>query len=292
MSEESGFEVEYAGRQALGDPILFTGCCTLFRVDAIEDVGGFRSGHLTEDIDLTNRFYLRGWKAAYLPYVSNKGEVAPSYRSLIKQQERWAMGTARTLKEFYKDVINSVHLNWPQRLSLLRQNMYYSTAIAIELSIFTAIISVSWIAFFPESYGANLYLLYMGAIGKPYTVLIFIALMSNFIPILVAVIKRGHLREIPYIFFTSWLSWSLIHTYFWANMKAFLNLKATWFKTPKTNGKKIVDPTKFSMKRFALNGATLVLFFMIYMTEFYVYGSVSPYAYFWVPAMTVGMFVA
>jgi len=292
LSEEAGFEVEYPGRQVLGDPILFTGCCTLFRVEAIEDVGGFRAGHLTEDIDLTNRFYLRGWTAAYLPYVSNQGEVAPSYRSLIKQQDRWAMGTARTLKEFYRKVLKSVHLNWRQRISLLRQNMYYSTAIAIEMSLFSAIISVSWIAFFPESYGANLYLLYMGQIGTIYTLLIFIALMSNFVPVLLAVIKRGHFKEIPYILFTSWLFWSLLHTYFWANIKAFFNFKTTWFKTPKTDGKKIVDTTAFSKRRLVLNGFTLALFIGIYITEFYIYGGVSPYAYFWIPAMTVGMFVA
>lgn len=292
LGEESGFEIEYPGRQALRHPILFTGCCTLFRINALDDVGGFLPGHLTEDIDLTNRLYLRGWRGAYIPYATNHGEVAQSYRSLIKQQERWTMGTARTLKEFYRDVINSVHMNWFQRISLLRQNMYYSTAIAIELSILLSVITLVWIAFFPESYQATLYQYYLQRIGTPYTILIFVALISNFLPIVVALIKRKHYRELPYIFVTAWLFWSLVHTYFWANIKGVINKNLTWFRTPKTSGKKMKDTTPKSNERMIINLATLFLFAVLYYLEWYIYGWISPYAYFWIPAMTVGIFLA
>ncbi len=290
ISEESGYEVEYEGRQVLGHPMLFTGCCTLFRVRAIKDVGGFTSGHLTEDIDLTNRFYLRGWKGAYLSTVANQGEVAPTYRSLIRQQERWAQGTARSLREFFSDVISSVHLSWPERISLLRQNLYYFTAVAIELSLLSAVISVAWLGFAPESYQANLYLYYMSRLSGPYMVLLFVALISNFLPLFVAAVRRRHFRELPYVFFTSWLFWSLLHTYFWANLKGLLGIQSDWFKTPKTAGKKTAaDATRLPKKRLVLNVCTLMIFLLLYFFEWQVYGWISPYAYFWVPAMAVGI---
>lgn len=290
LSEEAEYEVELPGRHVLGHPILFTGCCTLFRIKAIKDAGDFPENHLTEDIDLTNRLYLRGWKAAYVP-ISNYGEVAPSYKSLVKQQERWAQGTARSLKDFFRQVINSVHLNPLERLSLTRQNMYYSTAIAIEISVASAIFAISWMAFFPESYQANLYMLYMSRIAIPFTILLFFALFSNFVPLFISVAKSRHYHEFFYIFFSTWLFWSLLHTYFWANIKGFLGIKSNWFKTPKTSGKSIKDKTHYSRRRLVLNVMTLLLFLVIYTLEWHVYGWVSPYAYFWVPAMTVGIFV-
>lgn len=291
LGEETEYEVELVGRQVMHHPILFTGCCTLFRVKAIDDAGGFTAGHLTEDIDLTNRLYLRGWDAMYLPTVSNEGEIVTSYPALIKQQERWAQGTARTFKEFLNSVVKSVHLAWGQRLSLIRQNMYYTTAVAIELSIVLAFISVSWIIIWPESYQANLYVLYMSRIALPYTILLLLALASNFLPMLITIVKRRTFHELPFVLLSTWLSWSMLHTYFWANVKGLLGIKSDWFKTPKTSGKRIRVSTRHNPFRIAVNMVTLCLFIALYALEWYTYGWINPYAYFWIPAMMTSVFV-
>lgn len=76
LIEEACYYVDFVGRQVLGHPILFSGCCTLFRLDAVNKVGGFTPGHLTEDLDLTNRLWLEGWKGVYTGDVINYGEVA------------------------------------------------------------------------------------------------------------------------------------------------------------------------------------------------------------------------
>lgn len=290
LSEETEYEVELVGRQVMKHPILFTGCCTLFRLRAIEDAGSFTPGHLTEDIDLTNRLYLRGWHAAYLPDVANQGEIVPSYRALVRQQERWAQGTARTFQDFLRGVINSVHMTWMQRLSLVRQNMYYTTAVAIELAILLALISVGWITFFPDSYQANLFVLYMSRIGRPYQILLLIALFSNMFPIIIAIFKRRHYHELLFVPFSTWLSWSLIHTYFWANVKGFLRVKSNWFKTPKTSGRRMKIFVQSTPLRLAFNTLTLGVFLLIYGIQWYHYGYIDPYAYFWIPAMAVGIF--
>lgn len=291
LSEETEYEVELIGRQVMRHPILFTGCCTLFRLRAIEDAGGFTPGHLTEDIDLTNRLYLRGWHAAYLPGVSNQGEIVPSYPALVRQQERWAQGSARSFKDFVRSVINSVHMTVGQRFSLVRQNMYYTTALAIELSIALALIIVVWLALVPESYQANLFILYMSRIGRPYQWLLMIALASNIFPITIAILKRRHYHEIFFVPFSTWLSWSLIHTYFWANVKGLAGVQSNWFKTPKTSGKKMNVVVRRSSFRLIINLLSSLAFALIYGLEWSYYGYLDPYAYFWVPAMTVSIFL-
>lgn len=291
ISEETEYDVELTGRETLGHPILFTGCCTLFRLSAVEDAGGFTSGHLTEDIDLTNRLYMRGWIARYLPTVTNFGEIVTAYPDLIRQQERWAQGTARTFKEFTRLVINCRQLTLFQRASLVRQNMYYTTAVAIELAIASAAVTVLGLYFFPESYQMNLYLLYFGRIASVYNALLLAALISNFVPMVFAVFKRRTWHDLLYIPLNAWLSWSLLHTYFWANFKGFIGARTTWFKTPKTSGKKIATVTRTSQRRIALNLATLALFSVMYWIEWQSFGWIDPYAYFWLPAMTVGTFI-
>lgn len=292
LSEEAAYTVDLVGRHVLGHPILFTGCCTLFDNKKMAEVGGFHPGHLTEDIDLTNRFYLHGYKAAYLPYISNQGEVVLSYKSIIKQQNRWAQGSARTLKEYFFKILFARKLSWIQSLSLLRQDMYYATALGIELSLLLAIISVSWIGFFPESFQANLYVLYMHNISVPFTVLLIAALLSNFVPLIVSIFRQKHYKEIPFILFSNWLFWSLIHTYFWANIKGMLGLDNQWFRTPKSSGKQIKDKTKRSRRNWIINFATFCVFLFIYGMEWHIYGWINPYAFFWLPAMAVSVAVS
>jgi cellulose synthase/poly-beta-1,6-N-acetylglucosamine synthase-like glycosyltransferase len=75
LSEEGCYYVDFEGRQVLRHPILFSGCCALLRLDAVEAVGGFAFGHLTEDLDVSNRLWIAGWKGIYCGDVVNYGEV-------------------------------------------------------------------------------------------------------------------------------------------------------------------------------------------------------------------------
>jgi len=88
LIEEGCYYVDFVGRQNLGHPTLFSGCCTLFRLDAVNRVGGFTPGHLTEDLDLTDRLWLHNWKGIYLEDVINYGEVPFTYDHYRRQQER------------------------------------------------------------------------------------------------------------------------------------------------------------------------------------------------------------
>ena len=288
LNEEGCYYVDLPGRQNTGDMILFTGCCTLFRLDYLIEAEGFQPGHLTEDIDLTNRYYLLGYKGAYREDVNNIGEVPPHYPAYRRQQDRWTAGSARTFKDYFWPILKSPILSWREKISLLRQNAYFTTSIAIELSIICAIISLYLMTANTDNYQAMLYQYYLNFIVGPYSILLVIALIANFIPLIITVAKQKKWLNIIFIPYATWLSWSLIHTYFIANIKGLLGIKQGWALTPKTGGKKTNHPLRQSLIYKFANLVTLIILIVIYWIEWQNFGTIDIYAYFWIPALTVG----
>ncbi|MEY6430803.1 glycosyltransferase [Thioalkalicoccus limnaeus] len=72
------FRVEQVARARLGLPVPFNGTCGVWRRAAIEDAGGWQGDTLTEDLDLSLRAHLMGWRAAYLPELKVPGVLCPA----------------------------------------------------------------------------------------------------------------------------------------------------------------------------------------------------------------------
>ena len=87
------FLVEQAVRSARGYFTNFTGTAGVWRRAAIEDAGGWSAATLTEDLDLSYRAQLRGWRAAYLEDLVVPEELPVSIDSYRRQQSRWATGS-------------------------------------------------------------------------------------------------------------------------------------------------------------------------------------------------------
>jgi len=87
------FLVEQAVRSSRGYFTNFTGTAGVWRRAAIEDAGGWSGATLTEDLDLSYRAQLRGWRAAYLEDVVVPEELPVSIDAYRRQQSRWATGS-------------------------------------------------------------------------------------------------------------------------------------------------------------------------------------------------------
>ena len=87
------FLVEQAVRSARGYFVNFTGSAGVWRRAAIVDAGGWTARTLTEDLDLSYRAQLRGWKTAYLEDVVVPEELPVSIDAYRSQQSRWATGS-------------------------------------------------------------------------------------------------------------------------------------------------------------------------------------------------------
>jgi cellulose synthase/poly-beta-1,6-N-acetylglucosamine synthase-like glycosyltransferase len=87
------FLIEQAVRSDAGYLVNFTGSAGVWRREAIEDAGGWSARTLTEDLDLSYRAQLRGWKAVYLEDLVVPEELPVSIDAYRSQQSRWATGS-------------------------------------------------------------------------------------------------------------------------------------------------------------------------------------------------------
>ncbi|MCS6835358.1 MAG: glycosyltransferase [Anaerolineae bacterium] len=100
LAVDGHFVVEQAARQRSGWFVPFNGSGGVWRVRAIEASGGWLSRTLTEDLDLSYRAQLAGWRALYLPDVAVPGELPPQLAAYRQQQARWAQGDVQCLALF------------------------------------------------------------------------------------------------------------------------------------------------------------------------------------------------
>lgn len=79
------------GKDALG-AMFCCGTNVLLRRTALMSVGGFPTGSLTEDFELSVRLHERGWTSRYVPEVLAQGLAPEDMSSYVSQQQRWARG--------------------------------------------------------------------------------------------------------------------------------------------------------------------------------------------------------
>jgi len=86
-------------RERLRAFVAFAGNGLVLRRDALEAVGGWHEDALTEDIDLSVRFHLRGWQIRYCEEAVVWEEAVPTVRDLVRQRTRWFEGAMQALGE-------------------------------------------------------------------------------------------------------------------------------------------------------------------------------------------------
>ena len=91
--------IEHTARNRSGRFFNFNGTAGLWRKQAIIDAGGWQADTLTEDLDLSYRSQLAGWKFVYLPDLVTPAEVPIDLKSFKAQQYRWAKGAIQTAKK-------------------------------------------------------------------------------------------------------------------------------------------------------------------------------------------------
>ncbi|HEX6548847.1 MAG TPA: glycosyltransferase [Candidatus Dormibacteraeota bacterium] len=90
------FLIEQAVRPRLGLLTNFTGTAGAWRREAIEAGGGWSARTLTEDLDLSYRSQLAGWRAVFLEGTVAPQELPVAVAAYRGQQLRWATGSFQT----------------------------------------------------------------------------------------------------------------------------------------------------------------------------------------------------
>ena len=90
------FVIEQNGRNNAGLFINFNGTAGIWRKACIEDAGNWQEDTLTEDLDLSYRAQLKGWKFIFLNDVVTPSELPAEVNALKIQQYRWTKGSVET----------------------------------------------------------------------------------------------------------------------------------------------------------------------------------------------------
>lgn len=93
---DTHFAIEQRVRERLGCFMNFNGTAGVWRRACIEEAGGWQSDTLTEDLDLSYRAQLRGWRFHYAGDVEVPAELPVSISAFRAQQFRWTKGAIET----------------------------------------------------------------------------------------------------------------------------------------------------------------------------------------------------
>jgi cellulose synthase/poly-beta-1,6-N-acetylglucosamine synthase-like glycosyltransferase len=96
---DAHFAVESAARHFSGSFFNFNGTAGVWRRGAIEAAGGWSAETLTEDLDLSYRAQLEGWRFVFLPDVEVPAELPAALRGFQDQQHRWVKGSIQTARK-------------------------------------------------------------------------------------------------------------------------------------------------------------------------------------------------
>ncbi|MEE3040457.1 MAG: cellulose synthase family protein [Candidatus Latescibacterota bacterium] len=91
--------IEHTARSRSGRFFNFNGTAGIWRRQAIDDAGGWEHDTLTEDLDLSFRSQLAGWRFRYLPDVEVPAELPVEINAFKSQQHRWTKGAVQTAKK-------------------------------------------------------------------------------------------------------------------------------------------------------------------------------------------------
>jgi cellulose synthase/poly-beta-1,6-N-acetylglucosamine synthase-like glycosyltransferase len=159
---DAHFLVEQVGRSYAQSFINFNGTGGVWRKKCIEDGGGWQADTLTEDLDLSYRAQLRGWKFVYRENLVTPGELPVAMSAIKSQQYRWTKGGAETARKLLRQVWRTP-LPWRQKvhasLHLLNATVFVMLLLSAMLSVPMLWLKYKQPAWAPWFHAASFFLL-------------------------------------------------------------------------------------------------------------------------------------
>lgn len=137
---DAHFAVEQEARFRAGLPLSFNGTAGVWRREAIEDGGGWTGDTLTEDLDLSMRCVMKGWRTVFLHDVEVPSELPETAAAWRAQQARWTKGHAQCARKLLPVIWQSDMELWRKAAMSLQmcQFAFYTLAFvsaAISLTL-------------------------------------------------------------------------------------------------------------------------------------------------------------
>ena len=128
------FAIEQGGRSTNGHYINFNGTAGIWRKSCIADAGGWEHDTITEDLDLSYRAQMKGWKFKYLEDVISPAELPITMSALKSQQHRWMKGGAEVFMKMWKRLVKNPNVRFADKVHGLA-HLFNSTVFVFILCL-------------------------------------------------------------------------------------------------------------------------------------------------------------
>ena len=99
----------------------FNGTAGIWRRECIEDAGGWHSATLVEDLDLSYRAQMKGWKCLFVPDIVVNAELPVQMNSSKRQQFRWAKGSIQCAIKLLGEIITKRRIPFDTKIQAFVQ---------------------------------------------------------------------------------------------------------------------------------------------------------------------------
>jgi len=257
MFLDGHFIIEHIARNRSGRFFNFNGTAGIWRKQAIIDAGGWQHDTLTEDLDLSYRAQLAGWKFLYLPDVVAPAELPVEINAYKSQQHRWAKGSVQTAKKLLPVIWRS---NFPFLVKLEASVHLFSNFTYLFMTIPSVLMPVILNVQLNRGWGWMIYLYLFVFFSASFSVILYYYISqrdSN---------RKWH-GQIPFLPLLMSLGIGMSINNAKAVLEALFNHTTDFKRTPKYNIKRPADSWRNKKYRSDFNWQPyLELFLGIYFT--------------------------
>ncbi len=271
LALDNHFRIEQEGRHLAGYFLNFNGTAGLWRKATIEDAGGWHYDTLTEDLDLSYRAQLRNWQFRYRKDVGSPAELPAELNAIKSQQFRWTKGGAETALKVFPQVLRATWLKKSQKVQaffhLFNSSIFVCILVCALLSI--PALAIKNAGYFPVLFQvASGFLLSLLIIGVIY----FDAFQQRYQN------RWQAIRTYSWLFpvFLS-ISMGLSLHNGWAVIKAWLNIKTPFVRTPKFDLRTVSD--KWQGKKYLKGQFTPNVLLELLLTAYFAAGAALAFVY-------------
>ncbi|MGA2368943.1 MAG: cellulose synthase family protein [Dehalococcoidia bacterium] len=259
---DAHFNVEQQGRYAGGYFINFNGTGGVWRRACILDAGNWQNDTLTEDLDLSYRAQVKGWKFKYLGKVGTPAELPVTMSALKTQQFRWTKGAAECAKKNLAEVFKSPKIT---ALTKIHAFFHLTNSTVFPCILISSLLSIPFLFIkngYPQYAGIYLY--------ASFSLLSLLALGFFFRA------SRGSGKAVPFpsflkdflMFLSFSMGFSLHNTV--AVVEGYAGKKIPFIRTPKYNINSSADSWKG--KKYLVNSADIITMMEFLLSLYFMSG--------------------
>lgn len=174
-NEQDFFMRDIEEARASRNAVLHVGTNAVFRKKYVEEIGGYPTCSITEDMAVGMLLQSKGYDTVFVNEVLVLGLSATTFSELVKQRDRWCRGNLQVIKKF--NPLFTKGLNLPQKIAYLDGVVYWFSSIQKMIYIFCPLIFLLFGKLIINANASNLFFIF-----TPYLlgqILIFKTLSPN-----------------------------------------------------------------------------------------------------------------